>query len=78
MTGMKPEDVIKLNQMSLVNRENYTPEDTLPEDSCITILRCIKAWVVGYLICIYRKVSSLNFNIFSITNWNETLQVAVF
>ena len=36
------------------------------------------AWVVGYLICMYRKLSSLNFNIFSITNWNETLQVAVF
>ena len=32
MTGMKPKDVIKLNQVSLVNRENYPPEDTLPED----------------------------------------------
>ena len=32
MTGMKLKDVIKLNQVSLVNRENYPPEDTLPED----------------------------------------------
>ena len=32
MTGMKPKDVIKLNQVPLVNRENYPPEDTLPED----------------------------------------------
>ena len=32
MTGMKPKDAIKLNQVSLVNRENYPPEDTLPED----------------------------------------------
>ena len=32
MTGMKPKDAIKLNQMSSVNRENYPPEDTLPED----------------------------------------------
>ena len=32
MIGMKPKDVIKLNQVSLVNQENYLPEDTLPED----------------------------------------------
>ena len=32
MTGMKPEDAIKLNQVHLVNRENYPPEATLPED----------------------------------------------
>ena len=32
MTGMKPSDAIKLNQVPLVNRENYPPEDTLPED----------------------------------------------
>ena len=32
MTGMKPKDAIKLNQVPLVNRENYPPEDTLPED----------------------------------------------
>ena len=32
MTGMKPKDVIKLNQVPLVNQENYPPEDTLPED----------------------------------------------
>ena len=32
MTGMKPSDVIKLNQVPSVNRENYPPEDTLPED----------------------------------------------
>ena len=31
MTRMKPSDVIKLNQVPLVNRENYPPEDTLPE-----------------------------------------------
>ena len=32
MTGMKPSDAIKLNQVPLVNRENYPPEDTLPGD----------------------------------------------
>ena len=32
MTGMKPSDAIKLNQVPLVNRENYPLEDTLPED----------------------------------------------
>ena len=30
MIGMKPKDVIKLNQLLLVNQENYPPEDTLP------------------------------------------------
>ena len=32
MTGMKPSDAIKLNKVPLINRENYPPEDTLPED----------------------------------------------
>ena len=32
MTGMKLKDAIKLNQVPLVNRVNYPPEDTLPED----------------------------------------------
>ena len=32
MTGMKPNNVIKLNQAPLVNQENYPPEETLPED----------------------------------------------
>ena len=32
MIGMKPKDAIKLNQVPLVNRENYLPEDTSPED----------------------------------------------
>ena len=32
MIGMKPKDVIKLNQVLLVNRENYPEEDTFPED----------------------------------------------
>ena len=32
MTGMRPKDGIKLNQVPLVNRENYPPEDILPED----------------------------------------------
>ena len=32
MIGMKPKDAIKLNQVPLVNQENYLPEDTLPED----------------------------------------------
>ena len=32
MTGMKPKDAIKLIQVPLVNRENYPPEDTLPEN----------------------------------------------
>ena len=40
MTGMKPLDAIKLNQVSLVNRENYPPEDTLPEDGlCCYLLQ---------------------------------------
>ena len=32
MTGMKSKDAIKLNQVLLVNRENYPREDTFPED----------------------------------------------
>ena len=32
MTGMKPSDAIKLNEVPLVNRENYPPEEVLPED----------------------------------------------
>ena len=32
MTGMKPKDAIILDQVSLVNQENYPEEDTLPED----------------------------------------------
>ena len=32
MTGMKLKDAIKLNQVPLVNPENYPPEDTLPEN----------------------------------------------
>ena len=32
MTGMKPMDVIVLDQVPLVNRENYPEEDKLPED----------------------------------------------
>ena len=32
MTGMKPKDAIKLNQVPPVNRENYPLEETLPED----------------------------------------------
>ena len=32
MIGMKPKDAIKLNEVPLVNREAYPPEDKLPED----------------------------------------------
>ena len=32
MIGMKPEDVIKLDEVSLVPRESYPPEEVLPED----------------------------------------------
>ena len=32
MIGMKRKDVIKLDQVPLVNREAYPPEDKLPED----------------------------------------------
>ena len=32
MIGIKPKDAIELKEVSLVNRENYLPEDTLPED----------------------------------------------
>ena len=35
MIGMKPSDAIKLDQVSLVNRENYPPEDILPEDGSL-------------------------------------------
>ena len=31
MIGMKPKDAIELNEVPLVNRESYPPEDTLPE-----------------------------------------------
>ena len=30
--GMKPKDAIKLDEIPLVNRENYPPEEILPED----------------------------------------------
>ena len=32
MIGMKPKDVIKLDEVPLVNRESYPPEEVLPED----------------------------------------------
>ena len=32
MTGMKPKDAIKMDQVPLVNGKNYPQEDTLPED----------------------------------------------
>ena len=32
MIGMKPKDAILLDQVPLVNQENYPPEDKLPED----------------------------------------------
>ena len=32
MIGMKPKDVIVLDEVPLVNRENYPLEDKLPED----------------------------------------------
>ena len=32
MIGMKPKDAIELNEVPLVTRESYPPEDTLPED----------------------------------------------
>ena len=32
MTGMKPKDAIVLDEVLLVNRENYPEEDKLPED----------------------------------------------
>ena len=32
MIGMKPKDAIKFNEVPLVDRESYPPEDTLPED----------------------------------------------
>ena len=32
MTGMSPNNAIKLKKVHLVNRENYPLEDTLPED----------------------------------------------
>ena len=32
MIGMKPKDAIKLNEVPLVTRESYLPEEVLPED----------------------------------------------
>ena len=32
MIGMKPKDAIKLDEIPLVNQENYPEEDKLPED----------------------------------------------
>ena len=32
MIGMKPKDVIKLDEVPLANRESYPPEEVLPED----------------------------------------------
>ena len=32
MMGMKPKDAIKLDEVPLVNQENYPEEDKLPED----------------------------------------------
>ena len=32
MIGMKPKDAIKLGQVPFIKRENYPPEDKLPED----------------------------------------------
>ena len=32
MTGMKPKDAIKLNEVPPVDQESYPPEDTLLED----------------------------------------------
>ena len=32
MIGMKPMDAIKMDQVPLVNQENFSPEETLPED----------------------------------------------
>ena len=32
MIGMKPKDAIKLNEVPLVSRESYPPEEVLPED----------------------------------------------
>ena len=32
MIGMKPKDAIVLDQVPLVDRESYPPEDKLPED----------------------------------------------
>ena len=33
MTGMKPKDAIVLDEVPLVKRESYPPEDTSPEDT---------------------------------------------
>ena len=32
MIGMKPKDAVKLDEVPLVNRESYPPEEVLPED----------------------------------------------
>ena len=32
MIGMKPKDAIKLDEVPLVTRESYPPEEVLPED----------------------------------------------
>ena len=37
MIGMKPKDVIKLDEVLLVNQEAYPPEEVLPEDGFVSI-----------------------------------------
>ena len=63
---------------SIQNLDNSKADTEKLDDVAHNRLRCIKAWVVGYLICIYRKLSSLTFNIFSVTNFNESLHSGVF
>ena len=37
MIGMKPKDAIVLDQVPLAKRENYPPEEVLPEDGLLLI-----------------------------------------
>ena len=40
MIGMSPKDAIELREVPLDNRENYPPEDILPEDGLYIIISC--------------------------------------
>ena len=46
MIGMKPDDAIKLNEVPLVKREAYPPEEGLPEDGLHTYCNPVKNMMI--------------------------------
>ena len=43
MIGMKPKDAIVLDQVPLVKREVYPPEEVLPEDGLLSLRSTVKS-----------------------------------